>query len=108
MSASAFLMALEPAVAIQLGLVGAAVLWAMWIAHFLLFRGNGLAEWVGLVLVVQNIVGSLFIRIFSISGRAASMSLVLVLVLALPGAWCSDIGCRRWPAIYRHNRPESA
>lgn len=48
------------AVAIQLGLVGALVLWAMWIAHLLLFRGNGLAEWVGFVVVVQNIVGSLF------------------------------------------------
>ena len=46
--------------AIQLGLVGAVVLWAMWIAHLLLFRGNGLAEWIGLVVVVQNIVGSLF------------------------------------------------
>lgn len=48
------------AVAIQLGLLGAAVLWAMWTAHLLLFRGNGLAEWIGLVVVVQNIVGSLF------------------------------------------------
>jgi O-antigen ligase len=48
------------AVAIQLGLVGAAVLWAMWIAHLLLFRGNSFAEWIGLVIVVQNIVGSLF------------------------------------------------
>ncbi len=48
------------AVAIQIGLVGAAVLWAMWIAHFLLFRGSGLAEWIGLLIVVQNIVGSLF------------------------------------------------
>jgi O-antigen ligase len=48
------------AVAIQLGLVGAAVLFAMWIAHFLLFRGQGFAAWIGLVVVVQNIVGSLF------------------------------------------------
>jgi O-antigen ligase len=48
------------AVAIQLGLIGAGVLWAMWIAHLLLFRGHGLAEWIGLVVVVQNIVGSLF------------------------------------------------
>jgi O-antigen ligase len=48
------------AVAIQLGLIGVAVLWAMWIAHLLLFRGNGLAEWIGLVIVVQNICGSLF------------------------------------------------
>ena len=48
------------AVAIQLGLIGAGLLWAMWIAHLLLFRGPGLVEWVGLVVVVQNIVGSLF------------------------------------------------
>jgi O-antigen ligase len=47
------------AVAIQLGIIGAAVLWAMWIAHVVLFRGSGLVEWVGLVVVVQNIVGSL-------------------------------------------------
>ena len=48
------------AVAIQIGLIGAAVLWAMWIAHLLLFRGGGLVNWIGLVVVVQNIVGSLF------------------------------------------------
>jgi O-antigen ligase len=48
------------AIAIQLGLVGAAILWAMWIAHMLLFRGDGLAEWIGLVIVIQNVVGSLF------------------------------------------------
>jgi hypothetical protein len=48
------------AVAIQLGLLGAAVLWAMWLSHLLLFRGGGLVEWIGLVLVAQNILGSLF------------------------------------------------
>jgi len=48
------------AVGIQLGLIGVAVLWAMWIAHLLLFRGDSLAAWIGLILVVQNIVGSLF------------------------------------------------
>lgn len=48
------------AVGIQLGLAGMVLLWAMWIAHVLLFRGSGLAEWIGLVVVVQNIVGSLF------------------------------------------------
>ena len=47
------------AVAIQLGLVGAVVLWAMWIAHLLMFRGSGLAAWIGLVIVAQNIFGSL-------------------------------------------------
>jgi hypothetical protein len=48
------------AVTIQIGLIGATVLWTMWIAHLLLFRGPSLAGWVGLVVVVQNIVGSLF------------------------------------------------
>jgi O-antigen ligase len=49
------------AVGIQLGLIGVAVLWAMWVAHILLFfRGDGLAAWIGLVVVTQNVVGSLF------------------------------------------------
>jgi O-antigen ligase len=48
------------AVAIQLGLVGTVVLWAMWIAHLLLFRGNSLVAWIGLLVVAQNILGSLF------------------------------------------------
>ena len=32
----------------------------MWLAHLLLFCGRGLAEWIGLIIVVQNIVGSAF------------------------------------------------
>ena len=48
------------AVAIQLGLVGVVALWTMWIAHLFLFRGNGLAEWIGLLIVTQNIIGSVF------------------------------------------------
>ena len=36
------------------------VLWAMWLAHLLVFRGGGFTAWVGLVLVTQNVVGSLF------------------------------------------------
>ena len=48
------------AVAIQIGIVGAVVLWAMWLAQLYLFRGPGLVAWIGLVIVVQNLVGSLF------------------------------------------------
>jgi O-antigen ligase len=49
------------AVAIQLGLLGTAVLIAMWIAHLLLFTGgSGLIAWFGTIIVVQNIVSSLF------------------------------------------------
>jgi hypothetical protein len=46
------------AVAIQLGLVGALALWAMWIAHLLLFRNGGVTAWIGTVVVVENIVSS--------------------------------------------------
>jgi len=48
------------AVAIQLGLVGAVVLLAMWVAHLALFRGGSLIAWIGLVVVVQNVVSCLF------------------------------------------------
>ena len=48
------------AVAIQLGMLGVAVLMTMWVAHLSLFRGGGLISWIGIVIVVQNIVSSLF------------------------------------------------
>lgn len=49
------------AVGIQLGLIGIVILWAMWVAHIIpFFRGEGLAAWIGLVVVTQNVVGSLF------------------------------------------------
>jgi len=48
------------AVGIQIGLVGIAVLLAMWAAHLALFRANSFAAWVGLVVVMQNVISSLF------------------------------------------------
>lgn len=47
-------------IAIELGLVGVALLIAMWGAHGLLFRAATLAAWLGLGIVVQNVVASLF------------------------------------------------
>ncbi|KJC56223.1 ligase [Bradyrhizobium sp. LTSPM299] len=47
-------------VAVQWGIVGVVVLYAMWILHLLLFRGDGLVNWIGLLVVVQNIFTSLF------------------------------------------------
>jgi O-antigen ligase len=47
-------------VAIQWGAIGIVVLYAMWSLHLLLFRGEGLAAWIGLMVVVQNISTSLF------------------------------------------------
>jgi O-antigen ligase len=47
-------------IAIQLGLVGAALLFGVWISHLLMFRGGGLAAWLGVGVVVQNIVACIF------------------------------------------------
>lgn len=47
------------AVGIQLGVIGIAVLWAMWISHLLLFRGNSAADWIGLVVVVYTVAASM-------------------------------------------------
>jgi hypothetical protein len=47
-------------VAIQLGLIGVGLLIAMWAAHVALFRGPGLVAWIGLVVVVQNVISSQF------------------------------------------------
>jgi O-antigen ligase len=48
-------------VAIQWGVVGVILLYAMWLFHLLLFvRADGPAGWIGLLVVVQNILSSLF------------------------------------------------
>ncbi len=47
-------------IAIQWGALGIVVLYAMWLSHLLLFRGEGLVAWLGLLVVVQNIFTSLF------------------------------------------------
>lgn len=47
-------------VGVQWGVVGVAVLYAMWLSHLLLFRGEGLANWIGLLVVLQNVFTSLF------------------------------------------------
>jgi O-antigen ligase len=47
-------------IAIQLGVAGTLLLFAMWLSHALLFRCGGLAGWIGLAVVAQNVIGSLF------------------------------------------------
>jgi O-antigen ligase len=46
--------------AVQWGVIGVIVLYAMWLQHLLLFRGEGLVTWIGLLVVAQNIFTSLF------------------------------------------------
>jgi O-antigen ligase len=47
-------------VAVQWGIIGIVALYAMWLVHLLLFRGDGLENWIGLLVVVENVVSSLF------------------------------------------------
>jgi len=47
-------------VAVQWGAIGILILYAIWILHLLLFRGDGLANWIGFLVVVQNVFTSLF------------------------------------------------
>jgi O-antigen ligase len=47
-------------VAVQWGAVGVVILYLMWLSHFALFRGEGLAAWIGLMVVLQNVFSSLF------------------------------------------------
>jgi hypothetical protein len=47
-------------VAVEWGAFGCIVLFAMWCFHFLLFNDESFVAWIGLVVVVQNIVSSLF------------------------------------------------
>jgi hypothetical protein len=47
-------------VAIQWGALGVVTLYAMWLVHVMLFRGDGLVAWIGLMVVVQNFFTSLF------------------------------------------------
>jgi O-antigen ligase len=42
------------------GVVGIAVVVAMWWFHLLIFRVDGLVTWIGLLVVVQNFLTSLF------------------------------------------------
>ena len=47
-------------VAVQWGVLGIIVLYAMWLSHLLMFRGDSLFNWIGFLVVVQNIFTSLF------------------------------------------------
>lgn len=48
------------AVGIQIGVVGIALLIAMWLSHLALFGSGSIAGWMGLAIALQNIAGSMF------------------------------------------------
>ena len=94
-------------VAIQWGLAGVALLWAMWLVHLSLFRGEGLVAWIGLLVVVQNILSSLinshlfdftegWIYVLGV-GIAAGMTLVRGVSLQSPATAGSASASRSQP-----------
>jgi O-antigen ligase len=46
-------------VAVQWGVVGVLILYALWFAHLSMFRGDGLVCWIGMLVVAQNMLSSL-------------------------------------------------
>jgi hypothetical protein len=46
--------------AIQWGIPGVVLIYAMWLAHLSIFRGAGFVAWIGSLVVVQNVLSSLF------------------------------------------------
>jgi O-antigen ligase len=48
-------------IAVQFGLVGVVVLYALWMAHFVMVGGNSLVGWLGQGLVLQTVVGAMFL-----------------------------------------------
>ena len=42
------------------GIAGVAALYAMWLLHLVMFRAEGLVDWLGLLVAVQNFSSSLF------------------------------------------------
>jgi O-antigen ligase len=45
--------------AVQWGMIGVISLYGMWLSHLFLFRGDGFANWIGLIVVVENLFSSL-------------------------------------------------
>ena len=46
--------------AIEWGVIGVILLYAMWITHFLMFTEKRWISWLGIIVVSQNVLGSLF------------------------------------------------
>lgn len=47
-------------VGVQWGIVGIVILYGLWLVHLLTFRGQGVEAWIGLMVVLQNVLTSLF------------------------------------------------
>jgi O-antigen ligase len=93
------------AVAIQLGVIGGVVLYAMWISHaWLMFSLPGQEGWIGSLLVIQNIISSLFnSHLFDFT-----QGWTYVFGVGIIGGVALQRRCQRGQAWYRHGRDAAA
>lgn len=95
------------ATAVQVGLVGVVLLLAMWAAHARMFLVPGPTAWIGLSVVVQNVVGSLFnSHLFDFShgwlyvlGLGIAGGVMLREPAGAGKAWADDATKARAPAL---------
>ena len=92
------------AVAIQLGILGVIVLYAMWISHaMLMFSLPGQEGWIGSLLVIQTVISSLFnSNLFDFT-----QGWTYVFGVGVIGGVAMQRRCQRGQAYYRHG-PDAA
>jgi O-antigen ligase len=79
------------AIAIQVGLVGGAILLLMWAVHFSMFIGRGFASAIGQAVVLQNFIGSLFNSHLS----TVTQGMLYCLAVGLLGGLVQRARCRK-------------
>jgi O-antigen ligase len=79
------------AIAIQVGLVGGALLLVMWAVHFSMFIGRGFASAIGQAVVLQNFIGSLFNSHLS----TVTQGMLYCLAVGLLGGLVQRARCRK-------------
>ncbi len=93
-------------IAIQLGLIGVSLLYAVWIAHILMFWKGGLAASLGLGVVLQGVIGSLFLSYLT----DFSTGWLYVLGVGVLGGMVADERDKAAPAsecrVRRRRRPQ--
>ncbi len=96
------------AVAIQLGTLGAAILLAMWFAHYMLFRTTGLVAWIGTVVVVENIISSISSsHLFDfVHGSLYVLGVGVIGGMTLGGSSVSEEVNRPLPSLDRAYQPQ--
>jgi O-antigen ligase len=91
------------AIAIQVGLVGGALLLIMWAVHFSMFIGRSFASAIGQAVVIQNFIGSLFNSHLS----TVTQGMLYCLAVGLLGGLVQQARCGKLIAERPSGQPKS-